>query len=387
MKTVFRCCGLLLLWGLLCLPALGAQGEILSGEVYCFSREEFSLESGGILIRQVPDPNVAVIRLGNRKICAGDVLDVTRLQELSLHPVCKDNAEAVLRYLPILDNGLGQETEVVVCIRSGKNEAPKAEGLSMETYKNIANNGKLSGTDPEGENLEFALAEGPKKGKVELKSDGTFLYIPGKNKVGEDGFTFTVKDEAGNVSEPAKVKIRILKPSKSASYADMAEDPNYFEALWAKEQGLMGAVELAGKQCFCPRQTVSRGDFLVMLMELTDQPIEESLKTSAFTDVQDCPVWMQVYFANAMRKGIVRGEVGEPGMVFRPNDPITGREAAVMVQNVLRLPVSVSAEESAEPAWAATSVQALQEAGMNIGGKEAMNREQVACLLYRIGKM
>ena len=384
MKTMVRCCALLLLFGLLSVPVLGAQGETLCGEVYCFSREEFDTESGGILIRQVPEPSVAEIKMGTRSIRPGDVLDASRLGELSLHPVSGENSEAVLSYLPISGGKLGEETQVVIRIRTGKNEIPKAEDLSMETYKNIANNGKLKGTDPEGSALEFALADAPKLGKAEVKADGTFLYIPEKNKVGEDSFTFTVKDEAGNVSDPATVKIRILKPNKSTAYTDMEGSNAHFEALWAQEQGLLSVTELAGRTCFSPQQTVSRGEFVVMAMDMTEQPIDENLKTSAFTDVEDCPQWMQVYLANAMRRGIIRGEVGDNGMIFRPNDPITGREAAVILQNILQLPVTASAGNSMEPAWAASSVQALLEAGLTVGGQSPMTREQTVCLLYAV---
>ncbi len=387
MKNMVRCSALLLLLGLLCLPVLGAQGETLCGEIYCFREEEFASATGGILVRRVPDPQVAVICLGQRQICAGDVLDAGRLGELYLKPLCMDNSEAVFRYLPIADRSLGQEENMVIRIRSGKNESPKAEALTMDTYKNIANNGKLTASDPEGSALVFTLAQEPKLGKVELKSDGSFLYIPNKNKVGEDTFTFTVTDEAGNMSDPATVKIRILKPNQAMTYGDMEGSENHFEALWAKEKGLVGAVELAGHQCFRPGQTVTRGEFLVMVMDLTQQPLEKELKTSGFTDVQHCPEWMQVYFANAMRKGIVRGEVGEKGMIFRPDDPITGQEAAVMLQNILQLPVSAAAEDSSEPFWAAASVQALREAGLGVSGKSPLTREQTVCLLYTLDNM
>ena len=47
-------------------------------------------------------------------------------------------------------------------------------------------------------------------------------------------------------------------------------------------------------------------------------------------------------------------------VVFRPNDVITSAEAAVMLQNVLLLPVSASTTaEAVAPAWAQDSVQAL----------------------------
>ena len=121
-----------------------------------------------------------------------------------------------------------------------------------------------------------------------------------------------------------------------------------------------------------------------MAMELTGQEVDEKLRTSGFVDGEEAPSWVRPYMAQAMRSGIVRGEVGEEGMVFRPNDPITGREAAVILQNILRLPVSASVGDSTEPRWAASSVQALSEAGMVIESRETLTREGAVCLLYAV---
>jgi hypothetical protein len=166
----------------------------------------------------------------------------------------------------------------------------------------------------------------------------------------------------------------------------MDGDPEAFEAMWASHLNLTGGMEIAGRTCFCPEATVTRAEFLVMVMELTKQPVDESLTTSAFTDGEEAAPWLRPYMAAAVRKGIVRGEIGDNGLVFRPNDPIRGREAAVILQNILQLPLSASAQETTEPNWSAASVQALWEAGFSIEPNEMLTREQAVCLLYGISK-
>ena len=384
MRSIVRVMTFLLLFGLVCLPVGAWEGETLYDQEYCFSAEDFEEEATGVMIRSVPDEAIGVFCLENRVLRPGDILSADRLTELRMVPNCRENCEAVLSYSPIFGNRLGEGSTLVVKIRSGKNEAPKAENMELETYKNIANNGKLLAVDPEGAALEFALVDQPKYGKVEIKTDGTFLYIPGKNKVGEDSFTFTAKDEAGNVSQPGTVKIKILKPSEARTYADMEGSPAEFEAMWAREAALTGGMEIAGRTCFCPEGTVSRGEFLAMVMELTEQTVDEKLTTSAFTDGGEAAPWLRPYLAAAVRKGIVRGEIREDGLVFRPNDPIKGREAAVILQNVLQLPVSASAQDSTEPQWSAASVQALGEAGLSVAPGENLTREEAVCLLYAI---
>lgn len=387
MRSIVRMSVLLLLCGLLCLSVVATEGETLYNQEYCFSNQDFDEEASGIFIRSVPDESVGMLCLGTRVIRPGDVLSADRLSQMRMIPTCRENCQAVLSYSPIYGNALGEEAQLVVKIRSGKNEAPKAEDMELETYKNIANNGKLTAVDPEGAAVEFSLGEKPRYGKVEIKADGSFLYIPEKNKVGEDSFTFTVKDEAGNVSQPGTVKIKILKPSQARTFADMEGNPAEFEAMWASNAALTGGMDITGRSCFCPDAPVTRGEFLAMVMELTKQTVDESLTTSAFLDAGEAAPWLRPYMAAAVRKGIVRGEIQEDGLVFRPNEPIRGREAAVILQNLLQLPVSAAVQEATEPQWSAASVQALGEAGFAIEPGGILTREAAVCILYGISKL
>lgn len=385
MRSVIRMWALLLC-GLLCLSVRATEVETLYNREYTFGAEDFAAEAGGIFVRSVPEESVGVFYLGNRVIRPGDVLDAERLAEVRMIPTCSDNSVAVMVYNPIYGKNLGAEAELTVKIRSGKNEAPKVDDLELETYKNIANNGKLSASDPEGADVEFILVEQPKYGKVELKPDGTFLYIPHKNKVGQDSFTYIARDDAGNESLPGTVKVKIMKPSQARTFADMEGNTATFEAMWAESENLTGGMDIAGRCCFCPDGTVTRGEFLAMVMELTDREIDESLTASAFADSDEAAPWLRPYMAAAVRLGIIRGEIREDGLVFRPNDPIKGREAAVILQNILQLPVSASAQEQGEPQWSAASVQALNESGYAIAGGEVLTRETAVCLLYGLSR-
>ena len=124
-----------------------------------------------------------------------------------------------------------------------------------------------------------------------------------------------------------------------------------------------------------------------MVMELTGAIVDESVTASAFLDSEEAALWLRPYMAAAVRTGIIRGEIREDGLVFRPDDPITGREAAVILQNLLQLPVSASAQENGEPQWSAASVQALRESGFAVAAGEELTREKTVCLLYNISKV
>lgn len=378
-------CALLLSCGV-----FASGGETLYTSRYCFSGEDFDLDvpnpPDGIFVTAVPDDGLARIRLGSRTIRVGDVLAVSSLESLRLQPVDPAGKEATLCYQPIHGACLGAPTRLTVRIRSGKNEAPIASDSEFETYKNIPNDGKLKGSDPENAALIFRLEQPPKRGTVSLKEDGSFTYTPNKNKVGQDSFTFTVTDEAGNTSQPAAVKIQILKPTEAKEFADMENSSDCFEAMWLTEAGLSSGRNISGLHCFCPEDAVSRGEFLLMVMKLSGVEALEEQSVSCFADCQES--WMQTHLSSAMAGGLITGEGSTEGLVFRPNDPVTKQEAAVMLQNMLRLPVPAAAYDCDCNAWSCEAVTALSAAGLSVESDDAaLTRTEAAKLLYEASKL
>lgn len=65
------------------------------------------------------------------------------------------------------------------------------------------------------ENFEVKLVDGPRKGKLRLRSDGSFTYEPNGNKKGRDSFTYLIEDEFGtSISGNGNVNIKIKKDRK-----------------------------------------------------------------------------------------------------------------------------------------------------------------------------
>jgi YVTN family beta-propeller protein len=90
------------------------------------------------------------------------------------------------------------------------NDAPVANGGSVTTNEDTATNGTLTGTDPEGSALTYAIVTQPTKGTITNfnAQTGTYTYTPGANLNGADTFTFTVSDGT-TTSTPATVTITI----------------------------------------------------------------------------------------------------------------------------------------------------------------------------------
>ncbi len=403
MRSILRT---VILSGLLCALCLSAAASsadtpaaILSGSTetlysaeYCFAEADFHADKlsdlRGIFVTGVPDAAVAAVRLGRREIRPGDVLPLECLRRLTLCPNCTGGCDAALTYCPIRGTRLDPETTLTVRIKSGKNETPTAEAAEFETYRNIANDGQLTGTDAENGPLLFRLVDAPKRGTVKLEENGAFVYTPNKNKVGEDSFTFTVTDDAGNVSKPAAVKIRILKPSESKTFADLEGSLDQYEAMWSRSTGLCSGRSIGGTLCYGAEEPVTRAEFLVMAMKLGKVPVEEALTVSGFADAEDAAAWLQPYLSSAMRRGIVHGIAAEDGLVFRPNEAVTGAQAAVMLQNIWKLPATAAAAGADDTDWSAGAVQALSEAGIRLADSgEVLTRLDAAKLLYQMSRL
>ena len=299
-------------------------------------------------------------------------------------------------YCTLSDGVLSGVQELTLSILPKEDQPPTAEDGSLETYKNIAGSGTLSAADPEGKPLTYNLVKEPKRGSVELHEDGTFTYTPDKNKVGKDSFTYTVTDSGGNTSQEAKISIEIRKPTDKATYADMDGDPDAFYAMWLKEAGLFTGATVGGNLCFEPEKTVSRGEFLVMVMKLVDAQADETGLTSGFSDEAATPVWLQPYIVSALGSGMISGVSSEDGVVFRPEAALSRAEAAVMLQNVLQLPAPTAktvfsqTDADAVPAWAADATAALSAAGISLGDTaqaDAITRREVGKLLYEVSNL
>ena len=371
----------------LVLGLLGAAvaAEVDCDSIYCFQSEDFAQDASleGICITGLPDSNVGTILLGQRVLQAGDILTVDQLSQMTFVPLLTEaDSAAEVTYLPIYANRVEGNTAMTITVKGKADQAPVATDSNLETYKNMANEGSLKVTDPEGQALTYTVTRQPKRGTVTIREDGTYLYTPKKNKVGTDSFTFTATDPAGHVSREATVTIQILKPGTAETYTDTLGTDCRFEAEWLRNTGLFVGEQIGGKTCFQPEKTVSRGEFLTMLVKSLDIPVDQDSVYTGFSD--DIPGWLKPYLAAALRSGITAN--WPYGDVFGANQPISGAEAALLTQNALDLSIQSMAsqdEQTAIPSWAVTAITALNDHGLEltIG---TLTRVQAARMLYQI---
>ena len=358
-------------------PALAA--EVDSEATYCFTAQDFTEteELTGICITALPQAQTGTVMLGSRVLRPGDILTAQQVEQMTFSPLkTQEDRVAEMEYLAIYENRVEPAAVMTLSIRGKEDKVPVARDSALETYKNLPGEGKLLATDPEEQALTYTLVRAPRRGDVELREDGSFTYTPKKNKVGVDSFTFTAADPAGNVSREATVTVQILKPTDARQYQDTVGKECRFAAEWMRNTGLFVAESVGGETCFYPEKTVSRGEFLTMLVNLLELPVEEAA----------APEWVQPYLDAAIRSGLVSGWQAES---FAMDEPITGAEAAVALQSALDL----SAEEleltfgEELPDWAATSLAVMAANGVELEAEAPMTRGQAAQTLYQISRM
>ncbi|MCI7808701.1 Ig-like domain-containing protein [bacterium] len=380
------------LFGLLavlcCLPGLAgaaAAAEVDSGQVYCFSAEDFSAEESiaGICITGLPEDSLGSVRLGSRVLRPGDVLTAGQVAQMTfVSSDSETDSSALISYLPIYEGRVDACAAMTIGIRGKENQPPVAEDSAMETYKNLPNTGKLKVTDPEGQSMTFTVTRGPKRGTVTVAEDGSFTYTPKHNKVGVDSFTYTATDSAGKVSREATVTITILKPSDASEYSDTAGKDCRFAAEWMKHTGIFVGETLGESTCFCPEKQVTRGEFVTMLVKALDIPADEELTYTGYTD--EIPQWLQPYLAAAIRSGLTAGLPWQE--TFGPEEAITGAEASVLLQNALDLtaaPEAMAQSDVSAPDWAQSSLKALSGNGIFLDPQTILTRADAAQALYQ----
>ena len=311
--------------------------------VDCFS--ELSGMTGICITELSGEPDS--LMLNDRVIRQGDVL--TAEQAGRMVSVGKD--DLTVGYLPVFEDHVA-EAEMTLSLRGRENKAPVAEDQTLETYKNLPNTAKLKVHDPEEDAITYTLVRQPRRGTVEIGTDGSFTYTPKKNKVGVDSFTYTAADASGKVSREATVTVTILKPSDAAQYTDTLGKDCRFAAEWMRHTGIFVGEQLAQEPCFGPEKAVTQGEFITMLVKALEIPAEEAIRPVGY---EDAPAWLQPYLAAAVRSGLTAGLE-----TFGTENPITGTEAAVMLENALDQAAFSGLTE--EPLTRADAAQVLYEA-------------------------
>ena len=226
------------------------------------------------------------------------------------------------------------------------NSAPIATAQEYTTYRNVEIYGKVSAIDPEGDMITFAVSKEPEKGTVKMEPDGSFVYTPLSIAV----------DTNGNISAEAIVTIRITKLSTDVSYSDMDGNDAHYASLCLAENNIFVGSRLGNEYFFSPDAPVTRGEFLVMCLNLCGIDKLDDITKTGFADDEQMSAWLKPYVAAGLMNGVVRGYVEDGEVVFSSDKNITLAEAMVTLDNAIALTDVYSGPvNDVCPSWAAQS--------------------------------
>ena len=377
----------------------------LYGEKLTFSDADFKqayaiTDFNSVTVETLPSSTEGTLLLAGRRVKEGQTVRRRNVAAMIFVPASADVESASFRYT--LSYG-GTELEGVCELKftDKVNYAPKTpdekeSSLTLRTQSQISVFGRLEGYDPEGDAIEYIIASYPKNGALTVTDAeaGTYKYTPVNSFTGYDSFTYVLRDEYGNYSEPCEVGVRIVERMSNEVFADMTDRSEYNAAVAMSALGVMSGRTMGDGKYFMPDETVSRAEFVAMAMKAAGMRADSSLSHSFFDDDTEIPTALVSYVATAQRLGIVDGDLTEAGLIFEPNRGITKSEAAGIIGGILG--VAASDEECAYfdnatvSASARASVVAMFTLGIFDGAPEELNggeivtRAEAAEYLYRM---
>ena len=123
------------------------------------------------------------------------------------------------------------------------------------------------------------------------------------------------------MSLPATVTVTIEKTRSGVTYADTGE-ATATAAQDLAERGVFTGAKIGDKWYFEPDRTVSRGEFLAMVLETAGAEVTDVTMTG-FRDDDAIPTWAKSYAAAGVAEGILRGKPTERrgGILSRTPSP------------------------------------------------------------------
>lgn len=364
-----------------------------------------------ITITKVPDPALGTLYLGSDGVEVGKTISRENLHKLSY----AEKAEGVTANSFSFTTGNGYEIECSVYMLSKENYCPTAGKMgelysSVSTYRNVSVFGTLSGSDPDGDEITFEVVRYPEHGSVTMLGGGEFRYTPFAEYTGKDSFKYVVKDKYGNYSASQTVSLEVKGTKLASVLSDMGGNKAHAAAITMMEKGIMKSGENEGVTTFSPDRSVSREDFLVMVMKAaglnyTDGQSDDGKTVSVntgFLDDADISEEARNYVYLAKQKGFIKGSDAGEKSCFYPKRDITAAEAAVIIDNVIGASAYVANTNATEtvfadhidiPVWAESSIRALNYIGVMadangyIYPEKAIDRSTCALMLEAVIKL
>lgn len=368
-----------------------------------FSADDFEkslniAEISSITLTSTPRVTDGCLCVGDVLVNEGQTISRANLDLLNYRASDESVREASFKFKV---NGGEYEMTCNLYFLTRENSAPTLsmedeKTFSVSTHQSITVYGKVGAYDADGDSLRYEIVTYAKNGVIDMDfSTGEYSYTPSGTYFGEDSFEYVAVDKYGNYSHSRVVNLTVEKMKTEVVYSDMKGHRTHHAALTMTEKGIMSGTTIGDTTYFMPDKSVSRIDFLVMLMHAIGADDVENVINTGFDDDDEIPASMKGYVRSAREMGIITGAVNAEGeYLFYPNREITRAEAALIVSKVVNGEVPTVkptfSDKDEIPSWAHDAIYTLNSLGIlsssngEIAPTSSITRAQVAEMLYSL---
>ena len=389
------------------LDVLAARNDMVLTAVrytaHVFSAEDFRNVLGEtvdrITVLTVPARSEGALLLGRSDVQPGQVIPLAEAPQLSFEPT--DDSLSAVSFTFTAD---GQyETVCTLRFTESVNSAPAAVGkeVSVWTQAGVSESGVLAPfSDPDGDDIRYEIVSYPAHGTVRLTDTarGEYVYTPEAEYVGDDLFTYRVRDGFGHYSTVRTAAVSAVTPLTDVTPADVPDGDGMNAVRVMIAKGIMDCRVVGGSVLFDPKGPVSREDFLVDVLRLFGTGTAATCEKTVFADDGAISAAAKPYVAAAYRLSLVTGWEDGGQLLFRPDDAITRAEAAAILTRVIGqeadTAVPTFADDGELPLWAKNAVYVMREWGIlmpdaegRFGADEVLSRREEAKALLRLMRL
>lgn len=381
-----------------------AKSAMVSNKIV-FSADDFErylnlAEISSITVTSVPELSDGCLCLGDVAVNPGQTISSVNLDLLNYSATNESVTQSSFRFKV---NGGEYEMTCNLYFLTRENSAPVLSmedrgALAVSTHQTIAAFGRVGGYDVDGDELRYEIVTYAKNGVLDFDGKtGEYCYTPQGRYFGEDSFEYVAVDKYGNYSSSQKVNLTVEKLQTDVVFCDMQGNRSHHAAMTMLEKGIMSGESIGNNTYFMPEKTVSRVDFIAMLMNTIGESNVEKVTDTGFDDDGEIPASMKGYVKKARDMGIITGAVNTDGeYLFEPNREITRAEAALIVSKLINAEVPtvkpIFPDRNDIPTWAQDAIYTLNNLGIlvsvdgTISPNSSITRAQVANMLYELDK-
>lgn len=310
------------------------------GETTAFMKSDFSELLGEeltfIKVSSLPDTAQGTLIFKGASVILGQTIPAGSLEYLKFIP----NGEveyASFGFSCDAKSFNGKDMTCEITFTDEKNLAPIASDSVMQTVSGIGCEAFLDINEPNGDDFTVNVITYPRDGEIKVSNDGKITYTPNPDFSGKDTLVYTVTDRYGEVSSRATLAITVDENESNLFFTDMENNASHLYAYRVCSSDVMVYRVEGGKYYFDPDSTVSKIEFLVMMMNAAGLDADiAAVADSAISDDDGLSTGLKGYLSAANEQNLIKLNNG----AFSPFEKITVADAAYMISSALKLPGS-----------------------------------------------